>query len=237
MGHDDLVHSGHAHVRDAQRPHHPDLGRRLEAGPQDSCVDALVHRDTQVIGNTTRKRAQVGRIGVHHAHERRLDVTDAVPLDERISSGEVDLIGQDAKTHMGVSRHCARRAGKDDVTTAQMPGMTHEGCHLGRTVALVEMDASRIDHHRHLVDGANGQLEAVVAHGCRICGKSIDVMVVDAAYGPHELCQVPKPRSQDQGNGMLHRRLTGLDDILAHHTNPLLLEKAHEHAVSLDEPS
>ena len=132
---------------------------------------------------------------------------------------------------MRAARHGARGAREDDVAAAKTVGVTHQRGDLGGTEALVEVDATRVDHHRHVVNGANGCLEDVAAHGVCRGREALDVVVVDAPHGLDQTSQVPQARPQDDGDGILHRRLASLDDVLGDHADPLLLEPGGKCAV------
>src|SRR5690606_14107426 len=63
---DDGRYCRHADGVRAQRAQHPQLGRRLEAGPADEGIDAFPQRDVLVGGYRRRECAQVGVIGEGH---------------------------------------------------------------------------------------------------------------------------------------------------------------------------
>ena len=110
--------------------------------------------------------------------------------------------------------------------------MAHERGHLGRGVALVQVDAPRVDDHGNLVDGADKRLEAVAFDGTRLRGEALDVVVVDAAHRLDQALQVPQARAQHDSDGVLDGRRAGLDDVFGDHADPLLLEQAGIHAVA-----
>ena len=78
---------------------------------------------------------------------------------------------------MRVAANGSGRAGKDDVAAAKVMRVTHERADLLRAVALVEMDAPGIDHHRDLVDGADGHLKAVTRNGPGVNGKALQAIL------------------------------------------------------------
>lgn len=63
-----------------------DLRRRLEARAEKSGVDALLQLDVLLLRHVCRKLAQVGRVGVRHAHERGVHARKVLVLDEGVGA-------------------------------------------------------------------------------------------------------------------------------------------------------
>ena len=118
-----------------------------------------------------------------------------------------------------------RGAGEDDVAAPELVGVAHERGHLGRAVALVEVDAARVDDDRHAVERADRGLEPVTGDGARVGREPLDVLVRNAAHGLHEAGERTKAAAKHDGHRVLHARAAPLDDVLINHDDPLPLER------------
>ena len=146
-------------------------------------------------------------------------------LDEGVGAREVEVVRDEAQAHVPAARDGAGGAGEDDVTAAKLVRMTHEGGHLGRTIALVEVDAARVDDDGHAVERADRGLEPVAGNGAGVCREPLDVLVRNATNGLHEPGKRAKPAAKHDGHRVLHARAAPLDDALINHDDPLPLER------------
>lgn len=135
------------------------------------------------------------------------------------------MVRDEAEAHVAAPGDGTRGAGEDDVAAPELVGVAHERGHLGPAVALVEVDAARVDDDRHAVERADRGLEPVAGDGARVGREPLDVLVRNAAHGLHEAGERTKAAAKHDGHRVLHARAAPLDDVLINHDDPLPLER------------
>ncbi len=145
-GGQDLGNRGHADHRASHAAQHPHLGRGLERGTLDRCIDALTYHKSGFCRRRFCQLTELGIVGLAHVRELGSELT--TPLSrQRVDAQQIEVVvdhHQRTGTDLGVER--AGGVGRDHHLGTEERCQAHRRHHLFQTVALVEVEAAVEDH-------------------------------------------------------------------------------------------
>ena len=175
-------------------------------------------------GDPSGKTAQIGRVDIRHANEGRFDAGEVLVLDKGVRARKVEMVRDQTKAHMGTTCNGTRRAGKDDVATTELIGVAHKRGHLGRIIALIKVDATRIHDDGHSIDSTDRRLKRMPGNRASRNRESVDISIRNSTDRLDRSSERTQTTSEDDGNGMLDARTATLDNLLINHDDSLLFE-------------
>src|SRR5512133_545993 len=197
---DGLEYCAPAHSISADSGEMRDFSFCLVAGACEPGVDTLMESDAHLVRGRERLICEPRIIGVGHIDERRW----TIPSDQGISPGEVDVI---ADQHQRAGWHLLRRAAcgvrqKYAATPKfrQEPDPEH---HVLWLMPFVQMHATLETCRGHAAQNTNRKPARVARDRRR--RHAWDFRVGNYRRALQRVCQVPKPRTQDQTQARLQR--------------------------------
>ena len=100
--------------------------------------------------------------------------------------------------------------------------MLNERGYLGRGIALIKVNTTRIHNYRHPINSTNGCLEGMSRHRRSINRKAWNIAIINASNWLYQTSKMSQASSQNKSNGMLDRWAYILNGFLGNHANPLL---------------
>ena len=108
--------------------------------------------------------------------------------------------------------------------TTELIGVAHKRGHLGRIIALIKVDATRIHDDGHSIDSTDRRLKRMPGNRASRNRESVDISIRNSTDRLDRSSERTQTTSEDDGNGMFDARTATLDNLLINHDDSLLFE-------------